>query len=359
MRSTLIQTLSLLTMLGLATAAHADRIMLRASVRLDPGAEVVHLADVATIEGEEATQYAGLVLAEVEGVEPIELTIRDIRARLDDAGAHWGRINLNGRAVIVRPRRGVAVSDPVAMKAITLSSTSQGREEFEPAEDDVLAAHVIEELTLRGEIARSIVEALDVPSMDVRLIFDHDDVDALMASGERHRFELAPESSLCSDRVTITARMWSDTRVTNTAQITLRPLVRIDTAEVTRDLDRREMITSADVEVKRQWITPLRAAVACPPGQAIGRIAARTLNTGDLLRLRDVTKPAVIERGDRVTVRCLVGGVAISLQAEALADGAAGETIEMRKLGEREHFIATVIGPGEAVVDLATTGSAS
>jgi len=59
-----------------------------------------------------------------------------------------------------------------------------------------------------------------------------------------------------------------------------------------------------------------------------------------------------VKKGDQITVRCLVGGVAISVQAEARADGAAGEIIELRKLGERESFTAKVVGRSEAVLDL-------
>jgi flagella basal body P-ring formation protein FlgA len=63
----------------------------------------------------------------------------------------------------------------------------------------------------------------------------------------------------------------------------------------------------------------------------------------------------VVERGDRVKVRCLVGGIVIALKAEARADGAEGDTIELRKLGERSTFLATVTGRGEAIVDLASS----
>ena len=71
-----------------------------------------------------------------------------------------------------------------------------------------------------------------------------------------------------------------------------------------------------------------------------------------MLRNTDLKRPALIERGGRVTVRCLVGGIAIAMQAEARDDGAEGDRIELRKLGERETFFAIVTGPGEAVVDL-------
>jgi flagella basal body P-ring formation protein FlgA len=352
MRSTVIKTIALAAAFGVVAAAHADRIVLRASVRLDAGADVVRLDDVATIQGDEAMQYAELVLAEVDGVEPIELSVRDVRRKLDDAGAHWGRINLNGRKVIVRPRRSAVLSDPAAMRAVSLAAMNDNAPDHEPSDVDVLAAHVMGESTLRGTIAAKIVGALGAMPEHVRLIFNGDDATTLALSAADFRFELKPESSLTGDRVTLTVRVWSNGLVAESAQITIRPLVHVETATVVRDLDRHETITSADLTTKRQWLTPLRASVVATVDDVVGRIATKNLNDGDLLRLRDVVRPVVIDRGDRVTVRCLVGGVAISLQAEALDDGATGDMIQLRKLGERERFVAMVTAPGEAIVDL-------
>jgi flagella basal body P-ring formation protein FlgA len=352
MPRTLTKIPALTAMLAIAAAAHADRIVLRASVRLDARAEVVRLSDIAMIEGDEAKEFADLVLTEVDGVEPVELSVRDVRRKLDDAGAHWGRINLNGRKVVVRPRHSAVLSDPAAMQAVSLAAMSADPGDREPSDIDVLAAHVMEEATLRAAIAAAIVDALGTTPDNVRLIFKGDDVPTLGLGAANYRFELKPESSLSGDRVTMTVRAWANGRVAKSAQITVRPLVNVETATAVRDLDRHETITSADLATKRQWLTPLRAGVAVAARDAVGRVAAKNVDEGDLLRGRDVMRPVVIERGDRVIVRCLVGGVAISLQAEALDDGAAGETIEFRKLGERERFVATVTAPGEAVVDL-------
>ena len=60
----------------------------------------------------------------------------------------------------------------------------------------------------------------------------------------------------------------------------------------------------------------------------------------------------MIKRGDRVIVRCIVGGIVITLEAEARSDGAIGDDIELKKIGERESFIATVSGSRAAVLDL-------
>ena len=120
-----------------------------------------------------------------------------------------------------------------------------------------------------------------------------------------------------------------------------------------RDIARGETITATDVEVTSRWLAPAVARQVFPPGAVTGHLARTRLHAGALLHRDNLQAPAMVHRGDRVNVRCLVGGVVISLQAEARADGTAGEMIELCKLGERTTFLATVSGPGEVVVDLA------
>ena len=166
------------------------------------------------------------------------------------------------------------------------------------------------------------------------------------------RFELRPESSVTSDRVTFTVRAWSGGRVAESRQITVQPLLKVSTAVLERDVRRGEMLASGDFRDVLQWLPPRTAELCADPARAAGCAAARTLKAGDVLRELHLQRQTLIQRGDRVAVRCLVGGVVISLTAEARADGAEGETIALRKLGERREFTATVTGPGEAVVNL-------
>ena len=108
----------------------------------------------------------------------------------------------------------------------------------------------------------------------------------------------------------------------------------------------------ADVAEQEQWMPPSQAGLCANRVAAIGRVASRNLKAGDLVRESHIRRNTLIKRGDTVTVRCLVGGAVISLQAEARAVGGEGETIEFRKQGERDAFRATVTSRGEAVVDL-------
>ncbi len=112
------------------------------------------------------------------------------------------------------------------------------------------------------------------------------------------------------------------------------------------------MLHDDDLAVEARWLPPTTAIRLATLVQAVGRVASGRLRGGNVLRKSDIARQFVIKRGDRVMVRCIVGGVVISLEAEARGDGAEGDTIELRKLGERDTFIATVTGPHAAVMDL-------
>ena len=347
-----------------AACAGADAIRLKTSVRLPRGADAVRLADIADLDGPEARAFADLVVADVVDPSfPLELHIRRVRALLHEAGAHWGHINLSGKKVVVRPRFAPSSGPPAAMRGDSLVAVRTSPREItgerNPGIDDHLAAAIIDAPTLRGELARFIVEALNAPPQRLRLLFDTTDAQTLEASSDDFRFELKPESRAASERVVFTARLWKDGRVADSRQIALRPLVLVDTAVLRREIARDETIDPQDVDVQPRWLAPPQAAIVCSPEGAAGRVASRRLNAGDLLRDKHVRRQTLIQRGDRVAVRCLVGGVVISLQAEACQHGVEGQTIECRKLGERDTFIATVTARGEAVIDLARTPSAA
>ncbi len=108
----------------------------------------------------------------------------------------------------------------------------------------------------------------------------------------------------------------------------------------------------SDCAVERRWIPPIQASMLCGFVEAVGRIASMQLRAGDVLKKKHVKREVLVSRGDRVMVRCLVGGVVLSLEAEARSNGAEGESVELRKLGERNTFMATIVGPGSAIVNL-------
>lgn len=339
---------------ALSPTARADAVHLKTSVRLPPGADVVHLRDVAELEGADAERFADLVVAPVERPDTTnEIPLQVIREALDAAGVHWGRVNLAGNRVVVRCSGRARAEAPRPMTGASLleASGKAGAGGDAPAEA-TLASTLIDRPSLRGTIARRFVKDLDLAPDRIRLMFDTSDRERLDGFEQRVTWELRLEDNARSDRVTITVRGWTDGRVVDSAHVTVRPQLLVSTAVLARDVKRDEALTRTDVTSEDAWLPPSQVPLCARIQDVEGRFAQRSMRSGTSLRTRQLRSPTLVDRGDRVVVRCMVGGIVLSLQAEARADGAAGDTIEFRKLGERNTFLATVTERGEAVFDL-------
>lgn len=341
----------------LASVAHADTITLKNAVRLPAGASAVTLADIAQIDGPDAQQFAGLAIVSLTGsTAAMEITVQDIRNKLTDAGVHWGRVSLSGRSVTVRPGRGGDANPPLAMAAVSIVQPATHRAAAASEGETFAGNELVHEPTLRGEIARVLLNSMRTPSADVRLIFDAGDAEILStpinAPGQNVRYEIQPLGTTTGDRIPVNIRPWTDGKAGERRTVNVQTQIRVKAASLKHDVAKDEAINADDPESKELWLPPSQAAQTITVAQAAGGIAVRGMKTGEVLRESHLRREAMIKRGDNVMVRCLVGGVVISMQAEARTDGATGEIIELRKPGERETFNAKVTGRSEAVIDL-------
>lgn len=343
----------------IAGAVLGDSITLKNSVRLQSRNDAIRLADIAELEGPEALRHADLVVLEsTDATAAFEIEIQQVRQVLDQAHVHWGRVDLNGRRTIVRPAPASGATPPLAMTGVTLTGVkepeSPTRKAQAPVRDEINAQHMVSANTLGGGIARLITGGLNIRPADLRLSLDRNDSDFLDldSSASDPRFEINPLSSLDSDRLTLEIRTWSGGKIIQSRNVTVHPHILTETVTLRRNARRNEPIAEGDLELTREWLPPSQAMLRCRMAETVGKLASRSLRSGDILRKSDIKRPTLIDRGNRVIVRCLVGGVVISMQAEARSEGAEGDQIELRKLGERDTFFAIVTGPGEAVVDL-------
>ncbi len=339
-------------------AGVADEIALKGSVRLRDNESVVRLIDIAELTGPLAARYSNTVIADApKGGDVLELSVRDIRRALDEAGIHWGKVQLNGRHVIVRPRYTGAGSPPLAMASTSIDNARGQRTRRSVGSDNTVvpyenAAQLVDRTTLRGNIAVLVARGLGVDPNKLRLAFDHRDAQFLDLSQDEFRFEIQPLSSMHSDRIELQIRAWSAGRIQRRQSVTVRPSIRMDTVVLGNDIARGTMFYEDDLAVESRWLPPSASARMATLVGVVGRIASGRLRKGSVLSKKDIAREFVIKRGDRVTVRCIVGGIVITLEAEARGDGAIDEQVELRKLGERDTFFATVTAPHAAVMDL-------
>ena len=338
--------------LAFGAESFADSITLKNAVRLVGDAKVVTLADIAEIDGHDASRYSNLHIADINTPGSVmEISVKDVRTALEQAGVNWALVNLSGRKVIVRPSRDGSAEAPIAMAGASLGNAKSIKAASVPSQPSTADA-IVSSGTIRGQVADRIVAGLHVDPKNLRLNFDDGDAAFLDSGLDTMRLEIDPQSSFNSDRIALTLRLWSDNRVQSQRTISVQPLLLIKAATAMHDIEKDQIIAEENLASTDQWLPPSQVALTISLPQAVGRSAAKKLNAGEVIRDKSIRRDAIVKRGEQVTVRCLVGGVAISMQAEARADGSEGDVIELRKQGERDTFRATVTGRAEAVVDL-------
>ena len=122
----------------------------------------------------------------------------------------------------------------------------------------------------------------------------------------------------------------------------------------------REILTYVHSLITGQIVQPddlIWAKTAAAPMDAapsvdavVGMAARRPLREGDAVLDRDVTAPIIIKAGDTVSVTYADEGVTLTLQGKAMANAAAGETLNIQNTASKKLIEAVATGPDEAVV---------
>jgi len=122
----------------------------------------------------------------------------------------------------------------------------------------------------------------------------------------------------------------------------------------------REILTYAHSLVTGQIVQPddlIWAKASAAPVDAapsvdavVGMAARRPLREGDAVLDRDVTAPIVIKAGDVVSVTYADEGVTLTLQGRAMANAAAGESLNIQNTASKKLIEAVATGPDQAVV---------
>ena len=345
--------ITIATIILTASSAGADTIALRSAARLPAGAQAITLAAVADLEGAYAEGLANVVIAELAGPPRVlEFSVAEIRSQLEAAGVHWGRVNLQGSKVVVRPASTNVTSAPSAMQPASLQSAAAKLPGQDAGPAYRLVSEFAEESTVRGAIGRYIAAGLHTNIDDVQLAFDDRDEALLATMASQFRIEVEAVSSLHSDRIQMVVRLWDGMRIAQNASLTVLPLVRSTAVLAGRDLEQGAKLVASDLAIESVWVSPSKSGWLTTIDEVAGQVLERSVHAGEQLVPKHLRKHIIIRRGDRAIVRCLVGGIVISLEAECRQEGADGETIEFRKLGERDTFFATVTGPGEAVIEV-------
>ncbi len=120
----------------------------------------------------------------------------------------------------------------------------------------------------------------------------------------------------------------------------------VETATVTRDVERGDILKASDVALERRP----RAEVGNAPLDrvpAVGMQTKRSLRAGAVLRMADLTKPDLVQRGQSVTLMYQSAGITLTIRAKALDSGTEGDTVTVLNLQSKREVQGVVVGTGQ------------
>ena len=319
-------------------------IMLRATARPAPG-EPVRLRDVARIEGR-SSALADRVLIPADQRTPswTTLTADRVRALLTDAAdPNWALTELRGGPVRIAPDR---PPEPAAEDA-------EPEDDPSAAQDDDDASAEPSEPTVRDLIAPQIRAMIDAASEDVRILFDDNERNALLAEPitDRH-VDLRPIALAESTPVRVT--IYEGDRLVESGVVRVGVRVRRPLVFAVTDIRRGESVRAEHVTLEDQWAAPGQRSVGLE--DAVGALARGQILAGTVVTAQDLKPKIVVRRGDGIRIRYLTRGLTVEAPAIAKEDGSVGDRIAVELKASGNRLSARVAGSGVAVV--ASNGNA-
>lgn len=119
-----------------------------------------------------------------------------------------------------------------------------------------------------------------------------------------------------------------------------------------RALARGTLVTAADLQLVEQDLSRLYYGYLSDPQRALGKELTRAIPAGQVLTPSLLRAPLVVRRGDRVTLQARIGGLDVSMQGEALSDGAQGQRLRVRALNSKRVVEGQLISANVVKVTL-------
>jgi flagella basal body P-ring formation protein FlgA len=110
------------------------------------------------------------------------------------------------------------------------------------------------------------------------------------------------------------------------------------------------VLRADDVRIARVRAASLQTEVARSVDQIVGMQLRRPVAAGQPLRLADLVRPPLVQRGSTVQIELSSIGLSLTGQAVALDAGADGEKIRVQNTTSHAFLFAQVVGPGRVRV---------
>ncbi len=330
----------------LSATAGGQVIRLRAAAVVD--APVVRLADVARIaisqDGKMPAIGRVLVARAPRVGAKKRLTLHRIEDRLERLGYDLSAVLLTGSRVCVITRTAAAkakaaVPAESAVDAIVSASAS--------------AIPLAQRRTLEQAIRRHLIGRAKHGGEALRIDFRSTDRMLLQLTESVGRFAISTRHGRTLGTVPLTINVPVAEGKAQQLKIIAEVYLLRQRVVARRALAKGRVLTAADVQVVSQRVTrPDDRIATALNGGVVGTVLSSPLAAGEAVRLDRLKRPALIRRGDAVTVVYLRGRLSVKTIAWATRDAALGEQVRLRSARRsKETFSAVCTGPRSAEID--------
>ena len=156
-----------------------------------------------------------------------------------------------------------------------------------------------------------------------------------------------------SSRFDVTLEIANDAGAATKLRFTGTAIETIEAAILTRNVERSDLLKSADIVVERRP----KAEVgndAASRDHALGMQMRRPMRAGQPLRTADLTKPDLVQRDQSVTLIYQTAGLYITSRAKALDSGTEGDVISVLNPQSKRTVTGVVTGRGQVTIQIAT-----
>ncbi len=110
-----------------------------------------------------------------------------------------------------------------------------------------------------------------------------------------------------------------------------------------RPLSRGHVLEAEDLVSTRRPLSRLKGCCVQDPSRAVGLALKRSVRAGQPLVTGMLTRPLLVRRGDRVTIRAEGPTISISVPGEVRQDGARGAFVRVKNLMSQREINAQVL----------------
>ncbi len=128
--------------------------------------------------------------------------------------------------------------------------------------------------------------------------------------------------------------------------VTVKPDIYIPVVVAKTVLERGEIVSANNIELKKRNISSSRSGYITNPDDAVGLTVKKRIRDMQPIAPSQLEQPILVNRGQQVLMIAEQDGIEARTMGEAMKNGRKGDLIKVRNLGSKKIVTATVDGAG-------------